>query len=336
MSSSDRGAEDMSSGWISVEALQETVRVFTIGIFMGVADGVPGVSGGTIALIAGIYERLVVAITSLTPRLLTELGRSISPFGSGTSIAQAWVTLKDADIRFLIVLLGGILTAVITVGQIVIVAEQQAPVLLYGSFFGLIGSSALLLWREIEVRSIRGWMAALAGFGLAFVLSGNIQLLDSSGLGVVFVAGSIGVSAMILPGVSGSLMLVILGQYSRMYAVLDEFLEGVVVFVTDGTVRQVVGPAQVVVVFVLGGILGLVTISRLVRVMLELHRNLTMIFLVSLVFGALRAPITELTQIHGFRWTIETASTFSGAAGIASVIVVLLARQAGDISIEPQ
>jgi putative membrane protein len=109
---------------------------------MGSADAVPGVSGGTVALIVGVYDRLIAAVTAITPRRLIKLVRAIVPFAGGSSATRAVEILDEIDAWFVLVLLTGIGTAVVIVGQGISYAEARAPITLFGLFFGLIAASA--------------------------------------------------------------------------------------------------------------------------------------------------------------------------------------------------
>lgn len=309
------------------------LKVFMVGVLMGTADAVPGVSGGTIALIVGVYNRLIASITSITLVRLVELFRALTPMNDGISLKRAGIILDKVDFRFLLVLLTGIVTAVISVGQVVEYLEAHAPVLLFGFFFGLIGASALVLTKEISVKTKRQILIAFFGFLLAFVLSGDVRFLDGGGLIVVFLSGGISVSAMILPGVSGSLLLVILGQYTRMYSALGELIDGVVYIIIRGQINEIVDPGRVVLTFLLGGLVGVLTIARLIRKMLTVNREATMAFLVALIFGALRAPITELSSREGFAWTTTTTAKFATVAIAGSTLVFILARNTEDFDL---
>lgn len=332
-SPSEDAANSTSSLRSRLVSLRQVWRVFFIGILMGSADAVPGVSGGTVALIVGVYDRLIAAVTAITPRRLIKLVRAIVPFAGGSSATRAVEILDEIDAWFVLVLLTGIGTAVVIVGQGISYAEARAPITLFGLFFGLIAASAVILLREIVVDSLRCWLAAIAGFSIAFVLSGGVQLLDGDGLAIVFVAGSIAVSAMILPGISGSLLLIILGQYIPMYSALNEFLDGIGRAASGAGIEAIVGPGAVVVTFLLGGLVGLFTIARLIRRMLETYRKTTLAFLVGLIVGALRAPITELSSREGFTWTAAAVSQFVVVAAIGAIFVLALDRYAVNIDL---
>ncbi|WP_202593637.1 DUF368 domain-containing protein [Halococcus sediminicola] len=298
---------------------------------MGSADAVPGISGGTVALIAGIYGRLIEAITAITPSRSFDLCKAVLPIGSGSSRHHAKLILREFDAMFVATLLTGIATAVVIVGRVVEYAAARVPVLLFGLFFGLIAASAVILWRELTIDTTGQWLVAIVGFSLAFVLSGSVQLLEEGGLVVVFVAGAIAVSAMILPGISGSLLLIILGQYIPMYDSLNSFLDGIGGVVTGGAFETVIAPGREVFTFLVGGLVGLFTVARLIRGLLKRNREATLAFLVVLVFGALRAPIAELSGTEGVDWTLVTIGEFGVLAFIGTVLVLVLDWYAIDI-----
>ena len=329
----DHATEEYPTLRGSVPPLREWIRIYVIGLFMGTADAVPGVSGGTIALIAGVYERLIDAVSNVTPRRFVRGVTALLPVDGGVSIPRAVDVWEDVDGWFLVALLGGILTAIVAVTGVVQWANDEHPVLLFGFFFGLIGASAVVLLRAIEVRSADEIAAAVAGFALAFLVSGQQSMLDAGGLPVVFVAGAVAVSAMILPGISGSLFLVILGQYAFMSETLHAFIADLVGVVRGDSLASLVENGSVVVAFVLGGLIGLFTIARIVRRALDVNRGATLAFLVALVVGALRAPVVALSDM-GFTWLTSTVTWFALAAVAGAAVVLAIDWYAVDVDLE--
>jgi putative membrane protein len=330
----DRAREDVTLRE-SIPPVREWGRTVLVGLFMGTADAVPGVSGGTIALIAGVYERLIAAITAVTPGRFVDGVRALTPLDGGISLDRAAAVLEEVDGWFLIALLAGIMSAVVVVTRVVDIANEAAPVLLFGFFFGLIAASGLILLRAVSIRTVAEGVAALAGFVVAFVVSGYGEVLESGGLPVVFGAGALAVSAMILPGISGSLILVVLSQYERMSSELSEFVDALVGVVTGNGVGPLVDHGVVVVTFVCGGLVGLFTISRLIRRALDANREVTFAFLVALVIGALRAPIVTLNgDEYGVVWSTDVVGTFAGAAIVGAAVVLVLDWYAVDIDLD--
>jgi putative membrane protein len=327
----DHASEERPIPTESVPSLREWASTFLIGLFMGTADAVPGVSGGTIALIAGVYERLIAAITAITPGRVVGLLRALTPMDGGVSVRSAVAVFEEVDGWFLLAIFAGVVTAVVVVTRVVHWADQHAPVVLFGFFFGLIAASAVVLLRAISIRTATAGVAGLVGFLVAFVLSGEAQALASDGLPLVFLAGMVAVSAMILPGISGSLLLVILGQYTRLSETLSTFVDRLGGLAAGGSVDALTGPGTVVGVFVVGGLVGLFTVSRLVRYALERYREATLAFLVALVVGALRAPVERIRADVGF--SPDVAVTFLGAAVVGGVFVLVLDWYAADFEI---
>jgi len=313
-----------------VTTVRDLLGVYLRGLAMGAADAVPGVSGGTIALITGIYERLIAAITAIEPARLGDLLDGLDSESRPNAIAA----LREMDAGFLLALGAGIATAVITVLRIVNVLLETNPVETYGFFFGLIGASAVVLYSEVSLETRGRQAAALAGFLVAFVLSGYAAGALGSSLPVIFLAGSIAVSAMILPGVSGSLLLLMLGQYDYMSAALSQFTDAVFAFVNGAGLDPLIETATPVVTFMTGAVVGLFTVAHSVRWALEHYREATLAFLVSLIVGALRAPIEQSTIAlaeAGSVWTTETIGLFVVFAVVGAVAVVAVDRLAGGI-----
>jgi putative membrane protein len=313
-----------------MDSPRAAVRTYLIGLCMGSADAVPGVSGGTIALIAGVYARLIDAVTALTPRNGLRLLAAFVP-PDRNAIREVF---EDIDASFLLPLGVGILTAVILVTRAVHFADENHPVALFGFFFGLIAASVVVLARQVSISEQRHVVAAVAGFLIAVLLSGEITLLEAHTLPLTFVAGAVAISAMILPGISGSLMLVILGQYVFMSDTLSTFVDRLGALASGGGVASLLEPGTTVVVFVLGGVAGLLTVSRLVDRALERDRATTLVFLVALVVGALRAPIAEIGGREALGWTTATVGEFAAAAAVGAVLLYALDHYAIDVAFD--
>lgn len=307
--------------------------VYLKGLCMGVADAVPGVSGGTIALLTGIYERLIDAITDVSPRRILDAAGGVLPGRR----ARAVEALRAMDVLFLAALGAGIMTAVVTVTRVVHTGITEFPVPTFGFFFGLIAASAWVLFGEISLDTPARVTAAVAGFLVAFVVSGRAQATLGTGPLVTFAAGAIAISAMILPGLSGSLLLILLGQYEFMTGALKAFVNGLVGLVVGGSVAPVVESGAIVVAFMLGAVVGLFTVAHAVRWALEHHREPTLAFLIALIVGALRAPVVsagnQLAEM-GRAWTTELVAVFALAAVGGVVAVLLLDHYAGLADIE--
>ena len=309
--------------------LRSWVTLYLKGIAMGTADAVPGVSGGTIALIVGIYERLIAAVTAIDPERIGRVLAGAHP----KNLPDARAAFLEIDGAFLVVLVAGIGTAVVAVLSGVDYLLTTQPVATYGFFFGLIAASAAVLFGGVELDTPRRKAAAVGGFLLAFFASGYASTALASSLPVVFLAGAIAVSAMILPGVSGSLLLIVLGQYDYMAGSVREFVGGLIGLAFGNGTDALVATGPPVVTFLVGGVVGVFTIAHAVKYALARARAATIAFLVSLIVGALRAPVVEVSirlAESGESWG-AAAPRFALAAVGGAAVVLVLNRYSGTI-----
>jgi putative membrane protein len=306
----------------TADKLPQNVRAAAIiyikGIGMGAADAVPGVSGGTIALIVGIYERLIAAITAFTP------ARAMTLFQAGLrgETREMRDIVDRLDIFFLVPLGAGILTAVATLTRIVHFGIVRFPSITFGFFFGLIAASAWVLRGDLHLNSPERVVTAVLGFLLAFVTAGQAQTLLGHSLPTTLFAGAIAVSAMVLPGISGSLILILLGQYEYLTGTLSQFIDDLILSLSTSSIGAIGDTAPVVMIFLLGGLCGLLSVSHSIRYALKHYYEATMAFLIALVVGALRAPVARVSA-HTSTWTVEIIGLFLSAA-ISGVFLVLL------------
>lgn len=296
--------------------------VYLKGFAMGVADAIPGVSGGTIALILGIYERMINAITSVSLSKINEMFHKFIKLDF-KGLNQSF---KDLEFYFLLALATGILSAVILVLRGINYLLGAYPVWVYGFFFGLIGVSAVMLMGEIEFTSLRLVIIGFLGFGMSFIVSGYTATNLGNELPWIFLAGLLAVSAKILPGISGSLILIILGQYEYMTQVLSEFTDSILNFFVSGDFNLVLENFVPVFVFMTGSLFGLFTIAHFVKQLLEKDKLATMVFLTSMVLGSLRAPIAQLNEVLSVRGTtwfaILPEFIFTALMGVTIVLAI--------------
>jgi putative membrane protein len=230
------------------------------GICMGAADVVPGVSGGTMAFILGIYEELVESIRAVgQPRFLGAL--------FGLRLREA---LEILNWRFLVVVGAGILSAVLSLARLLAWLLIHQPVLLWSFFFGLVLASVVLVARRIaHWTPALGAALALGTLG-AYVLVGLVPVQTPEEGWFLFLSGAIAICAMILPGISGSFLLVLLGKYEFILAAVNE--------------RDVVTLAW----FVAGIAVGIVTFAQILGWFFKRHHDLTVALLIGLMLGSLR------------------------------------------------
>jgi putative membrane protein len=301
-------------------AVREWAAVYLKGAAMGAADAVPGVSGGTIALITGIYERLVGALAALDPEEALALLPLLPRLGDESTRREFTDALREMEVPFLLALGVGVLSAVVTVANAVDVAYHEYPGLTFAFFFGLIAASVLVLLSEVSADTPGRIAAGVVGFALAFVLSGLSQgNVLPGGLAVMFVAGAVAICAMVLPGVSGSLILLTLGKYETMTGAVSEATDALFA----GAVGDAVDPVSTLAVFSAGALLGILTFARVVKWALEHYRAATLTFLVALMAGALRAPAIEIADATS-AWTAATVAPLlvAGVVGAGAVIAL--------------
>ena len=238
---------------------REDLGIFIRGVLMGAADVVPGVSGGTIALIVGIYPRLIRAIGSFDAELLR-----LAAKGDLSGAA------RRVDLRFLAALGSGIALAILTLAKAVTWLILNKPVTTWSLFFGLILGSTLLVVGLVGRWTVPRILSAAAGAALAYWISGLLPGETEGGLLALFLSGMIAICAMILPGISGAFVLVLLGKYRLVLEALHQ--------------RDLV----VVVVFSAGCAIGLIAFTKVLRALLARWEGVTIAFLCGLMSGSLR------------------------------------------------
>ena len=265
------------------------------GAAVGVANVIPGVSGGTMLLVLGVYERVIRAIRNIRVSTLTSVFRGKQALGEA---------LRDVDALFLGTLACGALLAVIASAKVIVHLLQRQHDPTYGFFFGLVLASVAVPWRMIRRRGVGVALSALIGVacvvGLTFAMSGEQRLASArqkaaikaskttgptaaqraksssvrgNNLKVVAfaAAGAIAIAAMILPGISGSFMLLVMGIYFDVLMAVNQ--------------RNI----ALLGVFALGCLVGLLAFTRLLNFLLQRFHDQTMGFLLGLVFGSLWA-----------------------------------------------
>jgi len=228
------------------------------GMAMGAADVVPGVSGGTIAFISGIYEELIRSINGINFSLITTWRKE--------GFLAVW---EKANAAFLLSLLSGIAISVASLAKLISWLLDHQPVLLWSFFFGLVLASILIVARSISRWNLATILMLLAGAVAAWWITSLPPIENTSSLLYLFLSGALAICAMILPGISGAFILVLLGSYKP---ILDAVHERN--FLMLGTVA-------------LGALFGLLSFSRLLKWMFQHYENLTLTLLTGFILGSL-------------------------------------------------
>jgi len=243
---------------------------------MGAADIVPGVSGGTIALITGIYEELIDSIKNISFRLFKIL------FTDG--FKSFW---KDLNGNFLLTLASGILLSILLLAQFISYLLVNHEFKIWGFFFGLILSSGLFLYRQVNTLSSSSFIYLSFGFLLSSIISLTGPTSTPDNYLFVFITGSIAICAMILPGISGSFILLLLSKYEYIINAIKDL------------------KLDVLIVFSIGCIFGLLLFSRFLSYLFTNYKNTVLSVLSGFLFGS-------LIKVWPFRRIIETRINSEG------------------------
>ncbi|MGB0781785.1 MAG: DUF368 domain-containing protein [Marinomonas sp.] len=234
------------------------LKLYLSGVLMGAADVVPGVSGGTIAFILGVYDRLINALSGVNKSSLTMLLKG--------DIKALWGHFDGA---FLLPLGAGILTSIFLIAGLITHLLAVYPSYLWSFFFGLILASAYFLIRQICGFSWQHFSVLSLGILLGASLSLLVPTQLDTSLIMVFVSGMVAICAMILPGISGSFLLLMMGMY------------GFILSAVKGL------DVVIIMVFAAGALIGLLSFSKILRYLLNHVRAMTLSFLTGVMLGAL-------------------------------------------------
>ena len=264
---------------------------------MGSADIVPGVSGGTIALITGIYGHLVEAISNI------KFG-FIRPLIHG-DFKGFWYTLLDEiDFKFFIPLILGIGVAFLTLAKVVTYCMDNHTALTFSFFLGLIIASAVILFRKIDKINIKHVVMAIIGLILTYIFVSLNPIAGDHSLIILFFSGMIAICAMILPGISGSFLLLLLGQYEYMLNALHHF------------------HFSEIIVFVVGAIIGILGFSKILNFLLKNYEELTMAFLIGVMLGSLKVPAVAIVDSVSMNFAGLLPCIIVAIIGFALIIVL--------------
>ncbi len=275
------------------------------GMAMGAADVVPGVSGGTIAFISGIYEELLSSISNINLGLLKTLKKD--------GFKEAW---KQLNGNFLLSLFLGIIISVLSLAKVITWMLKTHPILLWSFFFGLVLASIIYVAKQIEKWNVVSVILLIATTILAYVITTLPPLVsEDSSMPFIFLAGAIAICAMILPGISGSFILVLLGAYKPV--------------LNAATNKDI----PTIVVFMLGAIVGLLSFSRVLKWLFANYKNFTLAALTGFIIGSLnkiwpwKKVITYRTNSHGEKvpFNEESILPFSYEGDPQLIYAILLA-----------
>lgn len=250
--------------------LKDYAMLVLKGIGMGAADVVPGVSGGTIAFIVGIYEELINSIKSI----------NISSLKLFFSLRwkEFWKAING---NFLICVVGGILISIFSLAKMITYLLENHPVLVWAFFFGLVLASTYVVSKRIKKLTFSRWVTFILGAASAYFITVATPASTPEGLWFIFLCGAIAICAMILPGISGSFILVLLGKYFYIMNAIKTF------------------NIPVMLTFAVGAVLGIISFSNVLSWLLRKYHDITISLLAGFMLGS-------LNKVWPWKETLET------------------------------
>jgi putative membrane protein len=273
---------------------------------MGAADVVPGVSGGTIAFISGIYEELLESISNINFKLIKTL--------KSAGIKAAW---KQVNGSFLLALFIGIFISIISLAKTIKWLLENETVLLWSFFFGLVLASIIYIGKQISKWNLITVAILAAGAFVAYYITTlNPLVTENSSLLFMFLAGSIAICAMILPGISGAFIMVLLGAYKPILSAVND------------------RDYKTVAVVFLGAIVGLLSFSKILKWMFTNYKNYTLAILTGFIIGSLnkiwpwKETLTWRINSHGIEVPLKQQSisplSFDGDPKLMFAIILAI------------
>jgi putative membrane protein len=271
------------------------IKLFFKGIFMGIADAIPGVSGGTIALLLGIYEELIHTISSLNFEQILYLRKN--------GFKSFWSKINGG---FLFSLLLGIGVSLISFVKISAILLDKYPLFVWSFFLGLIIATVYVIYKLIEKLNFRNILFVLISI-MATLLLSSFSTVEINNIGLLYIlfCGIIASSAMILPGISGSLILVILGVYTFLINALNNL------------------EILIIITFILGAIIGLLGFSRVLKYLFNNYRNITYSIMLGLVIGSIPKILKITLFLIAEPWNKYLTAKVNNIDIVISIILML-------------
>jgi len=290
--------------------LKKRITLFLKGMGMGAADVIPGVSGGTIAFITGIYEELIESIKNVHPRLLTVWRKE--------GFVAFW---KAVNGNFLLVLFLGIGTSLLSLAHVVSYLLDTYPIYVWSFFFGLILASAWVVGKRVLSWKLNRFLFMAIGIAIAVWITLTTPAQTPEAMWFIFLSGMLAICAMILPGISGSFILLLLSKYEFIIQAIKDL------------------DLKIIAVFGAGAVVGITSFSRLLSWMFKRFHDLTVALLSGFMIGSLLKvwPYKEVVKTridrHGEIVPLierailpdgEMYSTIPAAAALALVAILLI------------
>lgn len=284
---------------------REYALLYAKAFAMGAADLIPGVSGGTIAFITGIYGQLLGAISSLNTQLLRDI------------LSRRYrKAFSNVPLRFMAVMALGIGSALLSLSRLMHYLMLNHGEFTWAFFFGLIAASGIVIFRQLDTRGLGPCALVLAGGVFSYAIVGLVPVETPESWWFIFLCGVIGITAMILPGISGSFLLLILGKYEFIISALRAPFADHHPFILG--------------IFMAGMATGLLAFSKILHRLMMTHRNRTMAFLTGILLGSLRKVWPwKSSDGGGNGWPMALDGEFALILGLIALGFALVFRLEG-------
>ncbi|MFC5044598.1 DUF368 domain-containing protein [Aquimarina hainanensis] len=253
-------------------SLKDYLIITLKGLAMGAADVVPGVSGGTIAFISGIYEELIETIHRLDIKFFKTWRKD--------GLFSAW---ESYNLSFLVALFLGIVISILSLAKLIKWLLHHQPLLLWAFFFGLVIASILYIGKQINSWSPKTIISVIVAAVLSYFLTVAEPLSSPENNWYLLFCGFIAIIAMILPGVSGAFILLILGAYQTFIDILNQLRNGIINLDFDAVYQSL----SKIIIIGIGALIGLKLFSKILNWMFKNHKNITLAILTGFMIGSL-------------------------------------------------
>ena len=291
---------------------------------MGAVNKIPGVSGGTVAFITGIYEELIDSITKINFSSFKKLFK------------EGFISFyNEINGKFLFTVFGGLIASFFSVSLLLDLIMEKYELYIYGLFFGMIVGSFYVIYNKLEKLTFRTSIALIIGFIVGMIISFADKInLGSSEL-IIFISGVIAISGMILPGLSGSYLLLLMGNYtlimvdsvnSLYFSIVDLFKFDFNFIYDDERVYLL----KVLFLFTTGSIFGLIFLSNILGSLFKKHKSITIALIVGFIAGSLRGvwpwkiKSRELEEIDKIAVYIPEVNNDSSLLAVVYIIIGIL------------
>ena len=291
---------------------------------MGAVNKIPGVSGGTVAFITGIYEELIDSITKINFNAFKKLFK------------EGFISFyNEINGKFLFTVFGGLIASFFSVSLLLDLLIEKYELYIFGLFFGMIVGSFYVIYNKLEKLTFKTFTALTIGFMFGMIISFADKInLGSSEL-IIFISGVIAISGMILPGLSGSYLLLLMGNYtlimvdsvnSLYFSIVDLFKFDFNFIYDDERIYLL----KVLFLFTTGSILGLIFLSNILGSLLKKHKSTTLAVIVGFIAGSLRGvwpwkiKSQELEEIDKIAVYIPEVNNDSSLLAVVYIIIGIL------------